>query len=89
MNKKRISRVFRPCSFGSVAFLWRKSIAINIEKTSTDDAGSCLCSSFENDYNEVIKVTAVYYPCHESRPGYNNELDRSLGFIDSVASTAC
>ena len=43
MNNKLTSGVFRGRPFGGVAFLWRKTIANNIEIISSEDSGRCLC----------------------------------------------
>ena len=85
MNNKLTSGVFRGRPFGGVAFLWRKNIANNIEIISSEDSGRCLCVSLKYDNDKVIKLITVYFPCFEAGPEYINNLDRCLGFIDSVA----
>jgi len=66
MGIKLICQVFRGRPFGGVGFLWRKSIAGNIQVIASNDNGRCLCLSLKYDKSNIIKLMTVYFPCYAS-----------------------
>jgi hypothetical protein len=42
--------------------------------------------SLKYDNYKLIKLITVYFPCFEASPAYLNELDKCVGFIESVVN---
>jgi hypothetical protein len=56
MSNKLASGVFKGRPFSSAAYLWKNTIANNIQVTPCDDHGRCMCLSLKDEDNKLIEL---------------------------------
>ena len=77
MHDKLSCEIYSRRPFGGVTFLWRRSLSNYINIIDCYDSGCCLAIIL--NFNIVIKLVNIYFPCYSYNIHYTVELGNSWG----------